>query len=309
MSECERQYTVLVVEDDAHTRELLLFNLEDAGYLTLSAENGLEALGLLEGRVVDIIICDIMMPRMDGFALREAILSRPKLRDIGFIFLSAKSMPEDEIKGLRYGVDEYITKPFNPEVLVARVEAVLARRAALAKAAQLDPLTQLFNRQTGEREIRRELERIQRYPSIGSLGFLDIDGFKAVNDSQGHAAGDRALVALAEVLKENIRSVDIVARFGGEEFVLFFPETDEVRAIQVIERMQRHFQKLSEECCNHVRISFSAGVVEAPRDGDQFDVLCQRADEAMYAAKRGGKARVIPWRHDMKAVLSRLRTT
>ena len=101
----------------------------------------------------------------------------------------------------------------------------------------------------------------------------------------------------------------IVARFGGEEFVLFFPETDEVRAIQVIERMQRHFQKLSEECCNHVRISFSAGVVEAPRDGDQFDVLCQRADEAMYAAKRGGKARVVPWRHDMKAVLSRLRTT
>ena len=273
MSEFERQYTVLVVEDDAHTRELLLFNLEDAGYLTLSAENGLEALGLLEGRVVDIIICDIMMPRMDGFALREAILSRPKLRDIGFIFLSAKAMPEDEIKGLRYGVDEYITKPFNPEVLVARAEAVLARRAALAKAAQLDPLTQLYNRQTGEREIRRELERIQRYPSIGSLGFLDIDGFKAVNDSQGHAAGDRALVALAEVLKENTRSVDIVARFGGEEFVLFFPETDEVRAIQVIERMQRHFQKLSEECCNHVRISFSAGVVEAPRDGGQYAVL------------------------------------
>jgi len=168
----ERQYSALVVEDDAHTRELVVFNLEDAGYRAHSAANGVEALKLLENRVVDIIICDIMMPEMNGFALREAVQSQAKLRDTGFIFLSAKSLPEDEIRGLRYGVDEYITKPFNPEVLVARVEAVLSRRAALAKAAQLDPLTQLYNRQAGEREIRRELERIQRYPSIGTLVFL-----------------------------------------------------------------------------------------------------------------------------------------
>jgi len=151
MAAKERKYTVLVVEDDVHTGELLVFIMEEAGYLALSAGNGVEALKVLEERVVDIIICDIMMPEMNGFALREAILSRPKLGDIGFIFLSAKSMPEDEIKGLRYGVDEYITKPFNPDVLVARVEAVLTRRETLAHAAQLDSLTQLYNRQAGER--------------------------------------------------------------------------------------------------------------------------------------------------------------
>lgn len=307
MSQMERQYSALVVEDDAHTRELVVFNLEDAGYRAHSAANGVEALKLLENRVVDIIICDIMMPEMNGFALREAVQSQAKLRDTGFIFLSAKSLPEDEIRGLRYGVDEYITKPFNPEVLVARVEAVLSRRAALAKAAQLDPLTQLYNRQAGEREIRRELERIQRYPSIGTLVFLDIDEFKAVNDTLGHAAGDRALVLLAEVLRESTRSVDIVTRYGGEEFVLFFPQTDEANAVPVIERMQRRFQQLS-EAHNHLRISFSAGVVEAPRDGNQFDVLCRRADEAMYSSKEHGKARVTPWRPDMRHTARPLRT-
>lgn len=300
MAEKERNYTVLVVEDDAHTRELLVFTMEEAGHLALSAGNGVEALKLLDERVVDIVICDIMMPGMNGFALREALVSRPKLRDIGFIFLSAKSMPEDEIKGLRYGVDEYITKPFNPDVLVARVEAVLTRRATLARAAQLDSLTQLYNRQTGEREVQRELERLQRYPSVAALAFVDIDEFKEVNDVHGHAAGDRALVLLAEVFKQNIRSVDIVARYGGEEFVLFFPETGEEEAVRIVERMQRHFQRVSAKESNML-ITFSAGVVEAPRDGDCFEVLCERADQAMYTAKRDGKARVLPWRQHMKA--------
>ncbi|MFO7975009.1 MAG: diguanylate cyclase, partial [Candidatus Hydrogenedentota bacterium] len=257
MAEKDRKYSVLVVEDHVHTRELLVFTMEDAGHLALSASNGVEALELLEEHVVDIIICDIMMPQMNGFALREATLSQPKLRDIGFIFLSAKSMPEDEIKGLRYGVDEYITKPFNPEVLVARVEAVLTRRETLARAARLDSLTQLYNRQAGEREVQRELERLQRYPSVAALAFVDIDEFKEVNDVHGHAAGDRALISLAEVFKENIRSIDIVVRYGGEEFVLFFPETSEDAAVQIIERMQRHFQSVSAKK-NHVLISFSA---------------------------------------------------
>ncbi len=299
MTQRGRQYSALVVEDDAHTRELVVFNLEDAGYLVHSAGNGVEALALLAEHEVDIIICDIMMPEMDGFALREAVQSQARLRETGFIFLSAKALPEDEIRGLGYGVDEYITKPFNPDVLVARVEAALTRRRVLAKAARVDPLTQLYNRQAGERRIQKELERMQRYPSIGALAFLDIDGFKAVNDTLGHAMGDRALILLAEVLRETIRSVDIVARFGGEEFILFFPQTEEASAVQVIERMQRRFQQLSALRIG-LRISFSAGVVEAPRDGSQFDTLCRRADEAMYAAKTLGKARVTPWRPDMR---------
>ncbi|MFO7976765.1 MAG: GGDEF domain-containing protein, partial [Candidatus Hydrogenedentota bacterium] len=153
----------------------------------------------------------------------------------------------------------------------------------------------------------RELERLQRYPSVAALAFVDIDEFKEVNDVHGHAAGDRALISLAEVFKENIRSVDIVVRYGGEEFVLFFPETGEEAAVQIIERMQRHFQSVSAKK-NHVLISFSAGVVEAPRDGDRFEVLCQRADQAMYAAKQSGKACVLPWRAHMKTASRRVRT-
>ena len=203
----EVHYTILVVEDDRHTRELLTYNLLDAGFQVHSADNGVAALTILRERVVDLIVCDIMLPKMDGFALREELLGDPGLRDIAFLYLTAKTMPEDQIRGLGYGVDEYITKPFNPQVLLARIEAVLARRESFARAAQIDQLTQLLNRQTCERAIRRELERIRRYSATGSLVFLDIDEFKSVNDDFGHAAGDRALVHLAMVLKQNTRRV------------------------------------------------------------------------------------------------------
>ncbi len=294
MTESAVEYTMLVVEDDQHTAELLTYNLEESGFRVVAAGDGEEALDLLREHVVDLIVCDIMLPKMDGFAFRDALLADPALKDIAFLFLTAKNLPEDQIRGLQTGVDEYITKPFDPQVLVARVEAVLARRESFARAARLDPLTQLLNRQAGEREIRRELARVQRYPGTGTLVFLDIDEFKQVNDRFGHAAGDRALIRLAEVLRESTRNVDIIVRYGGEEFVLYFPETDHSAATRVLERMQQNYQEASEKE-DGVRLSFSAGVTRVPDDGDAYEVLCGRADSAMYAAKNLGKARIELW--------------
>jgi diguanylate cyclase (GGDEF)-like protein len=161
--------------------------------------------------------------------------------------------------------------------------------------SRYDSLTQLLNRPTLEREIDRELNRMLRYPGLSSLVFVDIDGFKLVNDELGHAAGDRVLFQLAEVLRANTRSVDLTGRYGGEEFVLFLPETNEPQAIYVVERMQQHFQ-IPTEATSGRSMTFSAGIAEAPRDGSDFDTLCRRADAAMYAAKRAGKAQVLPWR-------------
>lgn len=298
MTEQRNEHVVLVVEDDRHTRELLTFNLEDAGFQVLAAPDGAAALAVLREQTVDLIVCDIMMPRMDGFALREALLRDPALKEIAFLFLTAKTMPEDEIRGLRTGVDEYLTKPFNPEVIVARVEAVLARRASFARAGRIDALTQLLNRQACVHEIRRELNRVRRYPAVASLLFIDVDEFKRVNDAHGHAAGDRALVRLADALRQNSRSVDIVGRYGGEEFLVYLPETSEARAMQVLGRIQTSFsESLARE--EGFRPTFSAGVAEVPRDGTDFDELCARADAAMYSAKRQGKARCVGWRPDM----------
>ncbi len=298
LTEEPRTYTVLLVEDDPHTTELLAYNLSEAGFQVFTAEDGISALRKLDIVTVDLIISDVMMPEMDGFAFRERIIQDPVMREVPFIFLTAKGTPEDQIRGLGMGADEYITKPFDPEVLIARVHAVLRRRENFARVARLDPLTQLLNRQTLQREVERELARIKRYPAVATLVFLDIDGFKQVNDKYGHAAGDRALVQLAAALTKDIRSVDLVGRYGGEEFVLYFPETPEAVGLRIAERMHTHFRQLSKQEGNEA-LTFSAGLVEAPRHGTEFETLCERADAAMYEAKRRGKARVLVWQPSM----------
>lgn len=293
-----QNYTVLVVEDDPHTAELLAYTLGSAGFQVFTAASGPDALKKLEIVMVDLIVSDVMMPEMDGFKMREKIVQDGVLRDIPFVFLTAKGTSEDQIRGLSSGADEYVTKPFDPQVLIARIHAVLRRRENFSRVARLDTLTGLLNRTTLEREVQRELARIKRYPADGSLVFLDIDGFKQVNDTFGHAAGDRALLQLASALTKDIRSVDIVGRYGGEEFVLYFPETPEPVGIRIVERMMAMFRSLSKDELNGP-LTFSAGLAEAPRDGSDFATLVERADQAMYTAKRRGKAQVIAWRPEL----------
>ncbi len=293
-------YTVLVVEDDRHTAELLSYNLTEAGFQVFQAYDGTDALKKLEIVTVDLITCDIMLPTMDGLTFRQRVLENPTLQHTPFIFLTAKSQPEDQIRGLDTGVDEYITKPFDPQVFVARVHAVLRRHENMAQLISRDPLTQLLNRNTLERVINRELARIKRYPGIGSLVFLDLDDFKEINDRLGHATGDRALVRLASVLTSEIRTVDIVGRYGGEEFVLYFPESPIDASRGIVERMHAAFVELSQQE-DHELLTFSAGIAEAPVDGVDFQTLCSRADEAMYSAKHQGKARIVAWSDSRKA--------
>lgn len=299
MADAERQYSALIVEDDPGARELLRFNLSEAGFVTHAVDSAAPAMDILSKDSVDIIVCDVMLPGMDGFGFRESLVKDPALREIAFVFLTAKTMAEDQIRGLSTGVDEYITKPFDPQVLIARIQAVLSRRENFSRLARLDPLTQLANRATLEREITRELDRLKRYPGVATLVFIDVDGFKGINDSLGHAEGDRVLVHLASVLKANSRTTDIAGRYGGEEFVLFFPATAEDHARGVVERMHDHFQLGFDGYAGEKRLTFSAGLVETPRDGADFPTLCDRADTAMYTAKRNGKARLVVWSHEL----------
>jgi diguanylate cyclase (GGDEF)-like protein len=291
----QAEHSVLIVEDDEHTRELLNFNLTEAGYQVFEAPQAAQALSVLGVETIDLIISDVMLPGSSGFELREGLMNDPAHRDIAFMFLTAKSLAEDQIRGIQSGADEYITKPFDIEVLLARVSAVIARREHFARVASIDPLTGLLNRQALERAIGRELSRLRRYPAVASLIFLDIDNFKSLNDQYGHATGDEVLRHLSDVLRQHSRAVDIVGRFGGEEFVLFFPQTSEDEGCFVLERMQDHFRSANSFNIEQA-LTFSAGLAEAPRDGDVFEGLCARADAAMYYSKRHGKAQVIPWR-------------
>lgn len=291
--------SLLVVEDEAPTREILHYLLTRAGYNVWMAENGRVALELLMHKPCDMIVCDVMMPEMDGFTLRELVRGNPRTREIPFIFLTARSQSTDQIRGLESGVEDYITKPFEPAVLKARVEAVLRRRAAYARSSCSDPLTRLLNRHALEQEIRKSLERVQRYGEIGSMLFLDIDNFKKINDTYGHAMGDRVLVRFAEMIQAHSRQIDIAGRYGGEEFVLYLPQTDLDGARAVTQRMMESFRTADFEA-EGLSKTFSAGVSLAPAHGTDFSLLCARADHAMYQAKNTGKARLVVWSEDLE---------
>jgi len=290
----EKTYRVLAVEDDARLLRLVAHTLRQAGFSVATAENGREGLERVAERPPDLIISDINMPELDGFAFRDRLLADPEMRRVPFLFLTARDAPEDQIRGLRSGVDEYITKPFVPAVLLARVEAVLRRHESYVEMVRRDPLTGLLNRQSLESDVERELERLKRFPGKGSLIFIDLDNFKKVNDWYGHAMGDEVLVGLGRLLREETRTVDIVGRFGGEEFIAYFPGSDAATSATTVRRLLVRFRGMSFRP-QEVRVTFSAGIAEALTHGKDFDTLCRRADQAMYRAKKLGKNRIVLW--------------
>ncbi|MCB9477073.1 MAG: diguanylate cyclase [Deltaproteobacteria bacterium] len=287
--------SVLVVEDDALLRRVIQYTLADAGFEVALAGDGVAALKIIEeGRHFDLIVSDINMPRMSGFELRKHLLDSRQSALTPFIFLSARNSPEDQVQGLSSRVDDYVTKPFEPVVLLARVQAVLERRRVLDTAARTDPLTGLLNRRALEEEIERSLLRLGRHDEQGCMVFLDIDHFKLINDQWGHSAGDEVLRRLATLLSRSTREVDVVGRYGGEEFLLYLEDSAPDGAMDKLQRMQRDFGELRVDGIDRV-LSFSAGVAVAPVHGSNFEQLCRRADEAMYQAKQDGRQCVRIW--------------
>jgi len=291
----ERQYRILVVDDDRGMCMLLRQKLKKAGFEVVISHNSTDALKILnEEDNIDLIICDIMMPEIDGYEFRQKLLDNPHSSDIPFIFLTARADPADQVRGFRLRVDDYIIKPFQPDVLLARVRSVIERHEAYRKTMITDPLTGLLNRKAIEERIDTEIKRIQRYNEVCSIAFIDIDDFKHVNDTYGHDAGDGVLVELAGLLRRELRNTDYIGRYGGEEFIVCLVNTGKPVAIKVMERLLSIFRErpIGEHA---IRCTFSAGIASAPEDGMEFEVLCRKADEAMYISKKEGKNRVTPW--------------
>src|ERR1051325_10341317 len=233
--------TVLVIEDHPDQRELLAIVLQREGYRVITAANGLEALEKLDGETVNIALSDIMMPKMDGFELINKIRSDPALKNIYLILITARIQEGDRVRGLDLGADDYITKPFSFSELLARVRVgsrVVQYQQHLEYQTQIDSLTGLFNRRAFEKKIADEFERAKRYHHAFSLLILDIDNFKTINDTYGHHGGDTALIRISEILKAKTRRSDFPSRYGGEEFVLILPETNQESALQVANKVQ-----------------------------------------------------------------------
>ncbi len=231
------KYKILVVDDELHIRNILKFQLEKNGYLVLLAENGEEALQMVRKESPDLVILDLMMPKMDGFEVCKRIRENYQTTQIPIIMLTAKSDLPDRLKGLKDGANDYLIKPYSNEELLLRVQNVLEWSQRQKEA---NPLTGL----AGNRAIEKELQyRIENAIPFSFL-YMDIDNFKAYNDYYGYQKGDEAILFLADIIVETVNALggsnDFVGHIGGDDFVVITsPERAEAIAKQIVDEFDK----------------------------------------------------------------------
>jgi diguanylate cyclase (GGDEF)-like protein len=288
--------TILIVDDEMSIRRLMALLLKDFGTIEM-AGSGKEALEKVNTLKPDLIILDVQMPEMNGYEVCKTIKGNDKTSSIPVVFLTANSSNEDEEYGLEIGATDFIRKPVSPRIVSARVSNILNLQQATRKLeliASTDPLTGAFNRRHLDLVGINELSRSKRYNSSFKILMLDIDHFKAVNDSYGHDIGDEALIETVTVIKKNIRGEDLLFRLGGEEFVVMLPETAKLTAFNAAERIRIAISEIVIQTpMAPLSFTISIGIAGNTQADEDIDVILKRADEALYQAKSSGRNRVI----------------
>ncbi|TMA74386.1 MAG: diguanylate cyclase [Deltaproteobacteria bacterium] len=287
---------ILVVEDDEDAR-MVLTELLRPRYDVDAVGDGETALKRAAELNPDLVLLDLFLPGMDGFGALTGLRRNSKTADTPVIFLSAQGDAETKSQGLSLGAADYLAKPFSEQELMARVDRTLkltAQKEHFRALAQTDGLTGLPNFRSFHARLEEEVSRAHRYGHPLACAMVDLDGLKEINDKLGHAAGNRAIVALADAVREELRDTDFAARYGGDEFVVLLPQTNETQGAQFAERLRRRLVEVSQDAGLPVRGSIGVAAVNAGEldSADAAEDLLRRADEALYRAKRSGRDRV-----------------
>jgi diguanylate cyclase (GGDEF)-like protein len=284
---------VLVIDDDLVSARATEAVLRAAGFLTASCCDPADAYEAILRESPDLIILDVLLGDLDGFDVCRRVRSNPALQLVPIIFVTRRGDVEQRVRGLQVGGNDYLAKPFDPPELVARVRSHLSRLSVLREMAIRDGLTRCYNHKYFKMRLEQEMVRAQRYGSALSLGLLDVDHFKQVNDTHGHPSGDAVLAHLASLLIASVRSSDIVARYGGEEFAFLLVEAGAQESLIVAERMRARVESHEFEVPGGARLRATAsiGLAEAQAK-ETAAALLQRTDAALYQAKAQGRNRV-----------------
>jgi two-component system, cell cycle response regulator len=298
--------SILIIDDSDNIRNSIVNALREVALFEQyrEAKNGIDGLKSLLDNRADLIICDLEMPRMDGFKFLAMLNSREELKDIPVIMLTGKEDRQSKIKGLEQGAVDYVTKPFDTGELVARVKVQLKIKALqdelrksnemLLELSNTDHLTRLYNRRHLMETLEREFKRALREGGFFSLIMLDIDNFKKVNDTYGHQEGDTVLVAVANAIRRALRPYDYAARYGGEEFALLLPATNLIGSVQAAERVRKGIESMNfADQLQNLVVTASLGIATYPSSQVYcIDALITEADDALYRAKASGKNRI-----------------
>ena len=295
MKHAVQQPRILAIDDTPANLQVL------AAALTLDfnlqiATSGPVGLAAAAKAPPDLILLDVMMPGMDGFEVCRRLKADPVLQAIPVIFITATSDRNAEEMGLALGAVDYISKPIKVEIAKLRIRNLLERevlRRQLERIAHYDVLTKLPNRALLSDRMNQAMLQAQRRNEKVAVAFLDLDGFKAVNDTHGHEAGDFLLVTLAERMQEALRDSDTLARFGGDEFVTVLPDLATITSCTpVLTRLLQAAAQPVQYGQLTLQVSASLGVSFYPQAQEMdADQLLRQADQAMYQAKQSGKNR------------------
>lgn len=301
-SDNEKQKILIV--DDSKTNIHVLSEILGGNYETHFALRGEEAVALAESLEPDLILLDVMMPDIDGYETLKRIKALESAKGTPVIFVTAMDSKVDEARGLELGAIDYITKPVSPPIVLARVKNHLELKSyqdMLTKAGFVDGLTEISNRRFFDLSLEKEWKRRKRNGGSISLILLDIDFFKAYNDTYGHLKGDDCLKRVAQALDETVkRSGDTLARYGGEEFACILPSTDLAGAVKIAWEMREsvNAQNISHSrsaAADHVTVSIGVAAASPASGGDTLTPgsLIEEADKMLYRAKEKGRNTIV----------------
>jgi diguanylate cyclase (GGDEF)-like protein len=293
--------------------------LTKTGYEVLTASNGEDALQLVESTLPDAILLDVVMPGIDGFETCRRLRENSATREIPIIFMTSLADINSKIEGFEAGGTDYVTKPFFIKEILMRLRLHIERKrmeqdlkSEILKRKQMeeklrilatkDSLTGLNNRRNFFDIATKAFERYQRYGGDISIIMLDLDHFKRINDSYGHKAGDLVLHFVAQLCVQNLRSVDVVGRYGGEEFVILMPEIGKYEAALAAERLRIVIANGKIDIGGKT-ISTTASLGVASNNSHKsssIEDLLNCADEALYKAKEAGRNRVVVWQPNVE---------
>ncbi|MEM9070077.1 MAG: diguanylate cyclase [Myxococcota bacterium] len=285
---------ILVIDDDRYSGAHVAQMLRALGHEPLVATDWSEAISLFD-ESIDLVLLDMVMPKVGGLKLAPLLRER-SVSYVPIVFLTGRDDDESRQRALAASGDDYLVKPVSAIDLQIRVTAMLRIRRLtqrLHARAQIDALTGVGNRRAFDDVLERYCSVANRYHRPFSLVIVDVDHFKAINDTFGHSVGDEVLVLLGQVLREGVRNADEVFRYGGEEFAIVAPETLEDGAMILAERIRSSFSVVTRACAAG-RQTLSAGIATArPLLTCDRRLLFKAADDALYRAKRRGRDRVI----------------
>lgn len=286
-------YRVLVVDDEPAIAAYHGLILQEAGMITYQVHEPERVLEVLQEFRPDMLLMDMYMPGCTGRDLAKMVRQMPDHFGLPIVFLSSETDKRKQFSAMRVGAEGFLTKPIRPEDLVAAVAIRAERMRALRTLMARDSLTGLFNHSTTTQLLENAIAIASRQNEHICFAMIDVDHFKAVNDTYGHPMGDQVLLALARVLQQRLRNSDVVGRYGGEEFAVILHENTLEPATRIIEQLREDFAKVRFHAGNcEFSCTVSAGVADFPRF-DGMEALREAADRALYQAKKEGRNRVV----------------